>query len=211
MSQQGPTGTQMWPPLCCRSASCGPCVALFVFSAGGDELGSLASQRAFYCWTHVRICGASHFILFPRRLAPSSVPMRGVSIIPWTRLEGPRRMLSPSLRFPCTDPSMTISRASMSAWTRPLEPTVTRVPLTRILPCAPSSMRKPEILGSSPRLSVLSRWSRGSGQPSPRTSLEMRRMSPSSPALGSPAFRPNPQQACSRLLKSSLPLWVSST
>ena len=45
---------------------------------------------------------------FPRKRAPSSIPICGVRMLPWTRLPGPRCTLSPALMFPCTDPSMVI-------------------------------------------------------------------------------------------------------
>src|ERR1700730_4395309 len=86
----------------------------------------------------------------PRSRAPSSIANRGVRMLPCTRLASPRRKRSPALRFPCTVPSITISRASISACTRPFGPTVTHALGSRIFPCVSPSIYKFEVPEISP-------------------------------------------------------------
>src|SRR5271156_1157737 len=88
----------------------------------------------------------------PRKRAPSSIRMRGESTLPCTWLAEPMRTLSRACKFPCTLPSITISGAAMSAFTRPFAPTVTR-PLARwIFPWASPSMIKWQSPEMSPRI-----------------------------------------------------------
>src|SRR5579863_1062414 len=78
--------------------------------------------------------------------------MRGASMLPCTLLVGPKRTLSEAFRFPCSVPSMKISRASTSACTLPLGATETLPPARRIEPCASPSIRRSEFPEISPRI-----------------------------------------------------------
>src|SRR5208282_451930 len=88
----------------------------------------------------------------PRSRAPSSMPMRGVSTLPSTWLLGPSRTLPLAFKLPCTVPLITMSRASMSAVTRPFGPTVTQPFVSRILPCVSPSMMRSDVPVISPRI-----------------------------------------------------------
>src|SRR5580658_1551 len=88
----------------------------------------------------------------PRSRAPSSIPMRGVSTLPSTWLLGPSRTLPLAFKLPCTVPLITMSRASMSAVTRPFGPTVTQPFVSRILPCASPSIVRSDVPVISPRI-----------------------------------------------------------
>src|SRR5215831_14309584 len=88
----------------------------------------------------------------PRRRAPSSMPMRGVTTLPSTLPDEPKSTRSAAFKFPCTTPFTTISRASISACTRPLAPIVSRPDPTRTLPCTSPSIYISELPVISPRI-----------------------------------------------------------
>src|SRR4029077_20336855 len=139
---------------CRRSAEPGFChpvhIAFYSFAAATGVVGEISADFACPAATPRFNSPARVVSTFPRNRAPSSIATRGVIRLPCTWLVAPSRTLSPAFKFPCTVPSITISRSSMSACTCPCGPTVTFDCPNRTLPCASPSMYKSPVPLISP-------------------------------------------------------------